>query len=80
MTMLDPVRLVGLKQAAYVIECLTKGQSEQQIIIALGGDEQLLRMWISFLRHNHWMEAGVNGWSITTKGALWIKKYTTQNA
>ena len=80
MTMLDPVRLVGLKQATYIMECLARGQSEQQIAGALAGDEQLLRMWISFLQHNHWMEAGLNGWSITTKGASWVKRYIPQTA
>lgn len=80
MTMLDPVRLVGLKQAVFVMQGLTTGQSEQQIAMALDGDEQLLRMWISFLQHNHWMEAGLNGWSITTKGAWWITRYIPQTA
>jgi len=78
MTMLDPVRLVGLKQAMYVMECLTKGQSEQQIANTMGDDKQLVRMWISFLQHNHWMESGVNGWFVTTKGAAWINRYNSQ--
>jgi predicted transcriptional regulator len=72
--MLDPVRLAGLKQATYIMQCLTTGQSGQQIAMALGGDEQLVSMWVSFLRHNHWIMKKREGWSVTSKGEEWTKK------
>jgi hypothetical protein len=40
-TIIDPVRLVGLKQAAYVMGWLVRNDTEAQVILALGGDEQL---------------------------------------
>ncbi|HEU4605112.1 MAG TPA: hypothetical protein VFS46_02620 [Nitrososphaera sp.] len=73
-TVIDPMRLAGLKQATYVMQCLIKGQSKEDITVALGNDEQLVNMWISFLRHNHWIDEGLNGWSITAKGRTWCGK------
>jgi len=70
-TMMDPVRLSGLKQASYVMQSLTEGKSSEEITASLGGDMQLVSMWISFLRHNNWIIADVNGWAVTTKGAQW---------
>ena len=70
----DPARLVGLKQAAYVMECLVKGQSEEEIVRTIGGDEQLVTMWISFLKHNHWITETMGGWSTTAKGVAWSRR------
>src|SRR5688572_2311693 len=75
-TLIDPVRLSGLKQASYVMRCITEGQTEEKIAIALGGDVQLVAMWLSFLKHNHWMTEGNGGWSVTAKGTQWSTKTT----
>jgi hypothetical protein len=72
-TAIDPVKLAGLKQATYVMQCLVKGHSEEQIAIALNGDKQLVTMWVSFLRHNHWMTEESGKWTITAKGENWNK-------
>jgi hypothetical protein len=72
-TMMDPGRLSGLKQASFVMQCLTEGQSSEEIAASLGGDMQLVAMWISFLRHNHWMIADDKGWAVTAKGARWSR-------
>lgn len=70
----DPARLVGLKQAVYVMECLVKGQSEEEIVRTISGDEQLVTMWISFLKHNHWIAETNGGWSSTAKGVAWSRR------
>lgn len=72
-TLNEPVRLSGLKQAVNIMDCITAGQTKDQIAIALGGDVQLVEMWLSFLQHNHWMIEGAGGWSVTAKGAMWSK-------
>ena len=69
-SIVDPVMLAGLKQAAYVMDCLVKHDSEAQVILLLGGDEQLYNMWKSFLKHNQWMTESMQGWSVTSKGAM----------
>ena len=71
MAMLDPVRLAGLKQATYAIQCLTKGQSRQEITMALGGGERLVTIWISFLKQNHSITETKEKWSTVAKGKVW---------
>jgi len=73
-TIIEPDMLVGLKQAVYVMDCLVKGHREEQIAITLGGDKQLVSMWLLFLKHNHWMEETMSGWSLTAKGKSWCSK------
>ena len=75
-TIIDPVQLAGLKQAVYVMGCLVRNDREEEIIRMLGGDAQLFDMWKLFLRHNQWMTETSEGWSITTKGAMWNKRST----
>lgn len=80
----DPTKLSGLKQAAYVLGCLQEGLSEEAIGELLKSDPQLVRMWISFLIHNHWVENFMDDfdkrkWIVTDKGDAWIEKcYTKQ--
>ena len=73
-----PVQLAGLKQAVYVMECLVRNHSEEQIVRMLGGDEQLFDMWKSFLLHNQWMEETMQGWSVTAKGLIWNKQIASR--
>ena len=76
-TIINPVQLAGLKQAAYVMGCLARNDSEDQIVERLGGDAQLYEMWKSFLRHNQWMAETTGGvWSVTAKGSMWSNRVT----
>jgi hypothetical protein len=79
-TIIEPVRLAGLKQAVYVMDCLVKGHSEEQIAITLGDDKQLVSMWLLFLKHNHWIEETMNGWSLTAKGRIRCGKNVNSTA
>ena len=74
----EPNRLSGLRQAVYVMDCITTGQTREQISKTLGGDTQLVAMWLSFLQHNHWMIEGFDGWAVTTKGAKWSNELARQ--
>ena len=78
---IDPLRLSGLKQAAYVLDCLQNGLDENEIASKFEGDRQLVKMWISFLRHNHWMERPDGKWTATAKGREWTnnKFYNGRN-
>ena len=40
-SIMNPVQLIGLKQAVYVMGCLVRNDSEEQIVRMLGGDGQL---------------------------------------
>lgn len=76
-TIIDLVNLPGLKQAAYVMGCLVRNDSEDQIIRMLGSDKQLFDMWKLFLRHNQWITDTKEGWAITGKGAMWSNRVTS---
>jgi hypothetical protein len=52
------------------------GKTEQEIIVALEGDEQLVKMWIGFLVHNRWIEKPNGKWFATAKGKVWAEKYS----
>jgi hypothetical protein len=69
-TLIDPGWLSGLKQASYVTQCLTEGQSREEIAVTLGGDMQLVAVWLSSLRHNHWMIVDDKGWALLPRGRL----------
>jgi hypothetical protein len=57
-------------QAAFISERLCSGDSEASVISKFKGDEQLVRMWISFLRHSGWAEYDMfsQQWTMTQKG------------
>jgi hypothetical protein len=78
--MINPDRLVGLKQACFVMDSLVNHHSEEKIAQKLGGDAQLARMWILFLQHNNWMTETSGAWTITGKGLMWRGKVTAANA
>lgn len=77
-SIINPVQLAGLKQAAYVMGCLARNDSEEEIVRMLGGDGQLFDMWKLFLKHNEWMIETFKEYSITEKGALWNKRITSR--
>lgn len=71
----DPDRLSGLPQAAFVLKCFAEGESIETIAEKLHGDEQLVRIWISLLLHNHWIESGEAGeLRVTIKGQEWVER------
>jgi hypothetical protein len=76
-SMIEPAKLSGLRQAVYVMNCLSEQHNETQIVNALNNDKQLFDMWKSFLKYNNWMTEQEEGWCITPKGAVWKTKVAT---
>jgi hypothetical protein len=66
----EPFKLRGLMQAVYVSECLCIGFTQEEISEKFNGDTQLVDMWVSFVRHNHWVayDKLTHRWSMTAKG------------
>lgn len=77
----NPIKLIGLAQAVYILKCFEAGRTEEQLVKEFGGDGQLIQMWINFMQHNHWMlrSESRSGWSATDKGKSWIYKWGTDN-
>ena len=71
----DPLRLAGLRQATYVMKKLDEGKDLNDIIEDFESDQQLVKMWMSFLQHNQWIEKPDGKWLITDKGREKMAKY-----
>jgi hypothetical protein len=71
----DPSKYSGLQLPSYILVCLAKGQSQEQIASRFPEDGELVGLWVSFLRRNHWAEKVDGRFSITPKGQAWIDKY-----
>jgi hypothetical protein len=54
---------------------LAKGEDEDVIATRFPEDGELVGLWVSFLRSNHWMQKLDGKVSITEKGQAWIDKY-----
>jgi hypothetical protein len=55
------------------MRCIDSGISDQEIVRRFKGDEQLVNIWIMFLRGNHWLEPDKNGKLVMTdKAKEWL--------
>ena len=63
------------------MKCLNDGEYFEQIIQKFDGDEQLVKLWMSFLLHNKCIQYPLDHkWLITDKGKRWIEKYDGENS
>jgi hypothetical protein len=70
-----PVRLRGLRQAIYILDQLEEKGDTEEIAKDFEGDEQLIKIWRSFLLHNHWIEHDELGkFMMTEKGRQWARR------
>jgi hypothetical protein len=78
--------ITGLTGAAYILKCLTKGYSKNQIIHEkFEGDRQLVSAWIEFLKDKNWVvekEVKENddvdddtNLKVTKEGKMWMNKF-----
>lgn len=76
----DPPSLRGLLQAVYVADCLCKGYLVSDLVSKFDGDDQLVEMWISFLKHNHWIyfDSPTTSWLMTEKGKRYAYDLTRE--
>jgi hypothetical protein len=70
---IDPKALLGLEQALFILECMCDGDSDDEIYHKFHGDEQLVNMWLIFLKHNHWMsyDTARHRWALADRGREW---------
>jgi hypothetical protein len=57
------------------MKCLEKRKDIDDIVKSFESDNQLVKMWVSFLEHNHWMQRPNGEWTITDKGRGKMKQY-----
>jgi hypothetical protein len=66
----------ALGTAIYILKCINEGQSKKEIIYNLDNNEQLVSVWIEYLKHVHWLENDISGNLLASEdGKSWIKKY-----
>jgi hypothetical protein len=65
----EPCMLRGLDAAAYILESLARGETIPEIASRFNGDVELVKMWTSFLKHNHWMHVDNLGNIVVTEKA-----------
>jgi hypothetical protein len=65
----EPCLLRGLDAAVYILESLARGETIKEIASRFDGDDELVKMWVSFLKHNHWMHVDNLGNIVVTEKA-----------
>jgi hypothetical protein len=64
--------LSALKQALFILKCISEGQSKKDIVEEFDGDEQLVSIWLNFLNEHGWLVQGNNILTVTEKGTMMI--------
>ena len=75
---LKPKKLSPLETAAYVLECIHEGKRKEEIVQRFDNDEQLVSLWLTFLKANDWLEEdhdSNNQLVVSEEGKQWIKKF-----
>lgn len=75
---LNPKKLSPLESAAYVLECIQEGKRKEEIVRRFNDDEQLVSLWLTFLKANDWLEEDHNSGSqllVTEEGKQWIERF-----
>ncbi|MGB6672220.1 MAG: hypothetical protein WBE34_07295 [Candidatus Nitrosopolaris sp.] len=66
--------LPALKQALYILKCISEGQSRKDIVDEFEGDAQLVSIWIDFLHEHGWLvEENNNKLTLTEDGGKMIR-------
>ncbi|MDQ6864550.1 MAG: hypothetical protein M3044_12075 [Thermoproteota archaeon] len=76
----NPKKLSPLESAAYVLECIQEGKQKEEIVQRFNDDEQLVSLWLTFLKANDWLEEDHNSSSqlvVTEEGKQWIERFDT---
>ena len=75
---LNPKKLSPLETAAYVLACIHEGKGKEEIVQRFDDDEQLVSLWLTFLKANDWLEEdhdSNNQLVVSEEGKQWIEKF-----
>ncbi|MDQ6864097.1 MAG: hypothetical protein M3044_09755 [Thermoproteota archaeon] len=74
----NPKKLSPLETAAYVLECIHEGKRKEEIVQRFDDDEQLVSLWLTFLKANDWLEEDHDSNSqlvVSEEGKQWINRF-----
>ena len=63
-------RISRLRQAFYVLKCISDGRTGKEIVEEFDGDEQLVSIWINYLKERHYLN---NVSVVTNEGYAFLK-------
>jgi hypothetical protein len=64
-----------LKEAIFVLKCLSEGQGNQDIANTLEVDERRVSLWIDFAKDTHLLDQYHSGkWLVSDKGKSWVEE------
>jgi hypothetical protein len=70
----DPAHsLSRIKQAFYILKCISVGRSWNDIVKEFDDDEQLVSIWIKYLRERNYLNAFL---VVTDKGYSFLNHFT----
>jgi hypothetical protein len=68
----NPYSLSPLRQASYILKCISEGRPRKEIVEQFGGDEQLVLIWINYLMERHYL----NTFSVVTnEGYTFLRSF-----
>jgi hypothetical protein len=54
----DPAHnLSHLRQASYILKCISEGRTRKEIVEEFDGDEQLVLIWINYLMERNYLNS-----------------------
>ena len=66
----------ALGTAFHILRCIDEGQSTKEIIQSLDSNEQLVSVWIQYLKAISWLKEDTRGNLLASEdGKLWIHRY-----
>ena len=66
----------ALGTALHILRCIHEGQSRKDIIQSLDNNEELVSVWIQYLKAISWLKEDTQGNLLATEdGKLWIHRY-----
>src|SRR5215203_4142570 len=66
----------ALGTALHILRCINEGQSRKEIIQSLDGNDQLVSVWIQYLKAISWLKEDAQGNLLASEdGNSWIQQY-----
>jgi hypothetical protein len=76
-------KLSPLESAVYVLRCIYEGKRKDEIVQRFDGDEQLVSLWLTFLKTNDWLQENqyANGQlEVSEQGRQWLEKFELRHS
>ena len=74
----DPAHsLSRIKQAIYILTCISDGRTWNDIVEDFDDDEQLVSIWINYLKERNYLNAFL---AVTDEGYSFLKNFTDSAA